>query len=407
MNPAGLLRRCLLVTLLITPASSQVVHRFSVGVCTHFSQGKGLLPLNLSLIRQAGITSIRDEATWRTLERRQGQFDVPREYDAYVEAAVEAGLEPLIILDYGNPHYDGGDKPRSPEARRAFALYAEFLVSRYRGKVKRWEVWNEWDISIGGTTPGTAQDYVALLREVYPRIKKRAPEITVLGGSVTPGGVERGWLEQMLQAGALDFLDQVSIHTYNYGATGPERTPEAWAAWMLRVEDTLRKYNRGRDVPLAITEMGWPSQIDRRGTPPEVVAAYLARLYLAGAHDALSYRHLVVRLPGRWLGLAVQRAQLWFGAARRNAQACLVRPPGRGRGGLQRRVCRASSSLRPSGFHPAVPARRRGDLGPVEWSRRWRLPDHLAPLRHARWPGPVASCGARRAGTSLGSPRLG
>ncbi len=253
---------------------------FYVGVCTHFSQGKGHLSLNLSLIRQAGAVSIRDEAPWRTVEREKGHFSLPPDYDAYVEGAARAGLAPLIILDYGNPYYDAGDKPRSPQARAAFARYAEYLVQRYRDKVKLWEVWNEWDIGIGGTTPGTAEEYVELLREVYPRIKKLAPEITVFGGAMTPSGVQRGWLEAMLRAGGLKYLDQVSIHTYNYSASGKERTPEAWAEWMQKVQELLRRYNDGREVPLAITEMGWPTQIDRRGTPPEVAAAYLARMYL-------------------------------------------------------------------------------------------------------------------------------
>jgi len=41
-----------------------------------------------------------------------------------------------------------------------------------------------------------------------------------------------------------------------------------------------QKYSGGKLVPLQITETGWPTQIDRRGTPPEVSAAYLARLFL-------------------------------------------------------------------------------------------------------------------------------
>ena len=109
---------------------------FRVGVCTHFSQGKGYLPENLSLARQAGIRSIRDEATWRPVERVKGQFAMPEAYDAYVDEAVRLGLEPLLILDYGNPFYDGGDKPISAEAVEGSVRYSEFLVRHFKGKVK-------------------------------------------------------------------------------------------------------------------------------------------------------------------------------------------------------------------------------------------------------------------------------
>jgi hypothetical protein len=49
---------------------------------------------------------------------------------------------------------------------------------------------------------------------------------------------------------------------------------------MAQVETMAQKYSGGKPVPLQITETGWPTQIDRRGTPPEVSAAYLARLFL-------------------------------------------------------------------------------------------------------------------------------
>jgi hypothetical protein len=154
------------------------------------------------------------------------------------------------------------------------------MVKHFRGRVKLWEVWNEWDISIGGTSPGNAESYTKLLARVYPRIKAVDPSIVVLGGAMTSGGIAKGWLEGMLKAGALKSLDEVSVHTYNYSETGRTRTPEAWAESMNKVQETLRKYSGGKDVPLNVSEMGWPTQIDRRGTPPEISAAYLGRMYL-------------------------------------------------------------------------------------------------------------------------------
>ena len=271
---------CLFLLAAGAPAQQAGKQTFRVGVCTHFSQGKGFLPENLSLARQAGIRSIRDEAAWRSVERVKGQYAVPEDYDAYVDEAVRLGLEPLLILDYGNPFYDGGDKPISPEAVEGFVRYSEFLVRHFKGKVKLYEVWNEWDIGIGGTTPGTAETYVALLERVYRRIKAIDPSITVYGGGMTPSGVSRGWLEAMLKAGGLKHLDEVSIHTYNYSNSGRERTPESWAEQVAQTQQLLQRYSGGKAVPLTVTEMGWPTQIDRRGTPPDIAAAYVARMFL-------------------------------------------------------------------------------------------------------------------------------
>lgn len=269
-----------LLWIVLLPAAAAAADAFIVGACTHFGQGKGLLRSNLSMMRQAGITSFRDEVGWRGIEKTKGVYEMPAAWDEFVDEGRKAGLEPLLILDYGNPLYDNGDKPRSPEAVEAFTKYAEFVVRHFRGRVRLYEVWNEWDIAIGSKTPGSADDYAVLLKAVYPRIKAIDPSITVYGGAPTPGGVKNGWLARVLGHGAIRFMDALSMHTYTYSESGRARGPEAWAEWMAQVEALARSHNDGKDVPLQITETGWPTQLDRRGTPPDVAAAYLARLYL-------------------------------------------------------------------------------------------------------------------------------
>ena len=274
------MRNRLLALLALLPMAGLAADPFLVGACTHFGQGKGLLGANLSVMSQGGIASFRDEVGWGSIERARGEFAMPAAWDDFVNAGLKAGIEPLIILDYGNRLYDDGDKPRSPEAIEAFCRYAEFVVGHFKGRVKLYEVWNEWDIAIGSRTPGSADDYAALIKKVYPRIKAVDPSIAVYGGAPTPGGVRNGWLERILAQGALPFMDALSIHTYTYSETGRARGPEAWAEWMGQVGKMTQKYSDGKPVPLYVTETGWPTQIDRRGTPPDVAAAYLARMYL-------------------------------------------------------------------------------------------------------------------------------
>lgn len=266
--------------MLMLPAGGMAAVPFVVGACTHFGQGKGVLQQNLSMLRQSCISSFRDEIGWRAVEKTKGQYAVSPAYDAFIDQGRKQGMEPLLILDYGNPLYDQGDKPRSAEAVEAFTKYAEFMVRHFKDRVKLWEVWNEWDIAIGSKTPGSADDYATLLNAVYPRIKAVDPTITVFGGAPTPGGVKNGWLERILEKDALHSMDVLSIHTYNYSEPGKAREPEAWAQWMTQVETLARKYSGGQQVSIYVTEMGWPTQTGKPGTPPEVSAAYLVRLYL-------------------------------------------------------------------------------------------------------------------------------
>ena len=257
---------------------------FHVGACTHFSQGKGIVEMNLESLERAGIGSIRDEVGWGSVEREKGQLAMPERFDTYVRRAAEKDLEVLLILDYSNRFYDDGDRPRSDEAIEGFCRYAEFVVRHFGKDVRLYEIWNEWDIGIGLPAPyrkgGSPEDYVKLLRAVYRRIKAASPDVTVMAGASTSGGVKRGWLEGIVKLGALDYCDAISIHGYNYNDKFPARGPEANSAWMTGVQAMLRRYHDGRDVPFHVTEMGWPTHVTRGGTDPQLSASYLARLYL-------------------------------------------------------------------------------------------------------------------------------
>ncbi len=256
---------------------------FVVGACTHFSQDKGILDRNLERIKQTGISSIRDEVGWGAVEREKGKLAMPEAFDIYVRRAAAQGVNVLLILDYGNRLYDDGDRPRSPEAIEGFCRYAEFVVRHFGKVVRLYEIWNEWDISIGmppqHRTGGSAEDYVELLKAVYPRIKAAEPGALVMAGACTSGGVKKGWLEEIVKLGALNACDAISIHSYNYSEKFPQRGPEACAAWMAGVQEMLRRY-KGSEVPFYVTEMGWPTHVSENGTDPELSGSYLARLYL-------------------------------------------------------------------------------------------------------------------------------
>jgi hypothetical protein len=268
---------------------------FNVGLCTHFSQGKGIVELNIRSMKNAGIGSIRDEATWSSIERQKGSLVMPQRYNDYVRSASAAGLDVMLILDYANRFYDDGDRPRSPEAIEGFCRYAEFVVRHFGKDVRLYEIWNEWDIGIGLPKKydkgGSPEDYIKLLKAVYHRIKAAEPDAIVLAGGCTSGAVNKGWFENIIRLGALDYSDAVSIHSYNYSARFPERSPETCSAWMANVQKMLRKYNNGKNVPFYVTEMGWPTHIGKRSTAPQLSASYLARLYLL-ARTSPSFRGL-------------------------------------------------------------------------------------------------------------------
>lgn len=242
---------------------------FLVGVGTHFAQNAPDPEGSFLLASQAGIASIRDDIGWTWVERDPGRFVMPEAWDNYIDAALRSGVEPLLVLDYGNSLYDGGNKPRSDAAIAAFTRYAEFAARHFKGKVHRYEVWNEWDNGGGGTTPGSAEDYARLLKSVYPAVKAVDPGITILADSVVfARGSELGKLND---PGLLRFLDGISIHPY-------QKTPEESVTALQTIETALQRSDGGIAVPLYATEIGWSTQSN--GVSLARAAAYAARLLL-------------------------------------------------------------------------------------------------------------------------------
>jgi hypothetical protein len=240
--------------------------------------GVGAEPDYMRVLAQMGVDSIRDHAVWKWCEAKPGTIEVPAAYLAFVDRAREHGLSLLDILCYNNPAYDGGGYPRSPEAIAGYVRYAETVVTALKGRCTRYQIWNEWDGGCGmpdalhGT--GDAQSYINLLAAVYPRIKAIDPDAIVIANSVCTGDA---FLRSLLDLGLLKHCDAVALHTYNYSR---ERTPEAWHARMVGVDAFLRAANDGKAVPLYLTEMGWPTHINRSGSTPETESINLQRLYL-------------------------------------------------------------------------------------------------------------------------------
>lgn len=226
------------------------------GVGVHILGGSRDVARSLEAASNAGFASIRDDAPWAKVEARKGVYKIPENWDRVVDEAKAKGVAVLLILDYGNPLYDNGDKPRSEAAIDAYVAYAEFVVRHFKGRVHQYEIWNEWDSTTGHTSKGTAEDYDKLVRKAYPAIKAIDSQAQILVGAVTADGLERGFAEQLADLGTLDHADGLSIHPYI--KCRMQHSPADWANWMAKIDSSLR-WRTGKTIPIYVTEMGWPT----------------------------------------------------------------------------------------------------------------------------------------------------
>ncbi|MFA5205118.1 MAG: hypothetical protein WC708_12020 [Lentisphaeria bacterium] len=254
---------------------------FQLGMGQHFSFGWGQPEVDSAMMKTGGVASVRESCEWCVVERAKGKLQLTQGYRDYTVAADRLGLAQFNILCYGNPLYDNGDYPGTPETVAGFLRYSEFMVGTMPPGKRVVELWNEWD---GGTGMrqdlyghGDAPRYLKLMKAVAPQLKKLDPGITIVSG----GFCSVGFLETLVADGLMDYCDAIALHTYNYHEIMTPDAPEKWHARMLRVEERLKEVSHRKTVDLYISEMGWPTSIGMNsGSSYESSADKLARLYL-------------------------------------------------------------------------------------------------------------------------------
>jgi hypothetical protein len=225
-------------------------------VCTHFGQR---WPLSvMPAIARAGVRVYRDEISWGAVEPEKGALTIPDWCRAYIQEGTRHNLEPLIIADYANRHYDGGDFPTSDEARAGFARYAGTLARELQPDLQYIEVWNEWCGGCGMGHPGPAEGYAPLYRQAAQAIREANPEATVIG---IGGEWDGKSFPQMMADGAGAAMDAFSIHPYHY-----PRLAGPWLRNHLLTASAEAETAAGKPVPLWITEVGWPTHMGASGS---------------------------------------------------------------------------------------------------------------------------------------------
>lgn len=278
------LRNILFCTLLTASAAAQSAFQLGVGV--HVGQNRNPLPATAQALTQAGVTSFRDEVFWHRIETKPGVLRFPdnlQDLDQLVTLSARQGGHPLLILNYGNPLYDGGGLLHSPQGIAAYVRYVRFVVKHFRGRVDQFEVWNEWNIGGGGTQAqraarfGSPEDYAAVLRAAYTAIKAENPSATVIGGAFA--GYDYKWIDAFARAGGFASLDGFSIHPYVFSA-GRKGTPESAMKHLDELKVRVDALAPGRNVRIYVTEMGWPVHEGPNGVSAETAANYLQQFVI-------------------------------------------------------------------------------------------------------------------------------
>ncbi len=221
--------------------------------------------------------------------------EFPDRYDVFLRTARELGLRVMLRLDY--PRWHGGE-PTTPEAQKAVAHYYRQLVRRYKQWVKDWEIDNE--PNIGNEKPRVVPEhYVAIVKIAAAAIRAEDPEAKVYAPASAMlqclHDYPYPYIPRLLDHGLLDHIDVFSYHPYRqpYQRVNiPEHASEyhPWQVWgsYRRQIDDLRgrlRAKAGKEIPLAATEVGYPTHANRETKVREISfttqAKYEQRLMIA------------------------------------------------------------------------------------------------------------------------------
>ncbi|MFP8580280.1 hypothetical protein ACLH17_27950 [Klebsiella pasteurii] len=206
---------------------------------------------------------MRIDAPWEDVEKTKGGYNIPRIWDKVINKMVSEGIEPILIIDYGNSLYGNG-KPDTEEYVRAYSKYARYLANHFKGRVHFYEIWNEWDSTAGNTPKGNVSDYKQLVKMTYPSIKSVDENITVITGAFSPAGLDvavgeskRNYLADYMSPEMANYTDGISIHPYVAYRKKPNNIYNKYLSQIEYAKYLLMNTPGFKNKKLYITEIGW------------------------------------------------------------------------------------------------------------------------------------------------------
>jgi hypothetical protein len=209
-------------------------------------------------VRRTRLHDVSMASKWSMVEPEKGKF---RFFDEGIDMANKSGIEVLGMLD-GAPawtstrpregYWGVWNIPNKPGAADAWENYVRTMVGHYKGRIDRWEIWNEpwgnwWAAS--GDPAATPELFGELTRRAYRVAKEVNPQAYIIGIDTYPG---KEWTDQVLPFAPPEFYDGFSYHEYNDAIFGgPQAVP-----FLRRTEFMEAQKKHGTPKPLWNTEGG-------------------------------------------------------------------------------------------------------------------------------------------------------
>ncbi len=264
------------------------------------------------MIKDAGIGWIRQEFPWADIEEpAKGQYWDTKynqstwiKYDNIVQLAQKYDIQIIARLDlppqWAHPENSWPSTP--PDNLKDYGDFVYTVVSRYRGKIKYYQLWNEPNLyTEWGKNPVNAKQYVQLLKVGYEAAKKADPNCVIISAALAPtieqsahAMDDRIYLQQMYDAGAKPYFDIMGVNAYGLRSGPYDRRLNDGDVNFSRpiLTREIMVKNGDANKPIWASEMGWDSQPKSVTAPPvfgrvseELQARYTVQAFQRAAKE--------------------------------------------------------------------------------------------------------------------------
>ena len=294
----------------LVPIANADVKPYGINVFFEQEVEEAKIRRSMEMIRDAGFAWIKQQVVWGEVEvPAKGHYGAAGEtwakYDRIVDLAQEYGLGVILRLDT-SPQWarPGSAKLETPpDDYQDYGDFVYAVASRYRGKVRHYQIWNEPNLAFewGGAPPDPA-GYVRLLTIAYRRAKEADRDSVVLSAALAPtieesdvGLNDLKYLQAMYDAGARGYFDVLGANAY-----GLRGGPDEWRLDLDRDVNFARPVllrelmvrNGDAQKPIWAAEIGWNALPPSFGETPrygvvnrEQQARYTARAFLRAQEE--------------------------------------------------------------------------------------------------------------------------
>ena len=201
-----------------------------------------------------GAGYARMQSGWAKTEKVRGEYEFAW-LDEMVDGVLAQGVCPWISLGYANPIYADGEIDlnasifEDEDTMQGWLNYVRELVTRYKGKVTMYEIWNEPN---GGKDPRKAEKYAKLFIRTAELIRETDPDVKIAGLALagTHTRFTTRVMDDIKAAGKLHLMDCATFHPY-------EKDPDVTVDSIKVLSNLIHSYSE--DIVMLQGENGCPS----------------------------------------------------------------------------------------------------------------------------------------------------